>query len=585
MAAAMGIASIPGVRGERSVPPAWIAVGALTLLALGWGLGGYPLLEPDEGRNAQVAREMARGGDWVLPHLNGLPYLDKPALYFAAVALGLKVFGDSEGGARAASLAFVFGTVLVVWRLGRRMGPPGTGEIAAVALATMPLALAYSRTVIPDPALLFLETATLGAAWRGFADESRAVRWFALSWALAGFGLITKGPVAIIVPVLIFAAWGRATGVRLRPYFALRAWPWMLLTGLPWLIVVSLRRPDFLYYAVVFESLQRFATTTHGRQQPIWFFVPVVLAGSFPWIVPAIAGLAQAVRRRAARRSDEGRAVVFAIAWALVPIVFFSFSQSKLAGYCLPALPGVALGAGLFFASALRDQAIGISAARSCAVVASMLLALALAMAVGIRFVTAVPRLATPVREAIPGFALAFAAALAVAAALAAWGAHRSSVWIGAAALALPLAIVPFIGSPLMRAVGRDRSSIDLAAAIERAAPVARVVAIAVYPTSLRYYLDRPVLMTTDTGDEMFSHYVGSRFAEFRDLPGSPLRPVDWWRTALDACDEPTVFVARDGAPESATLAAQLPRIGRGGASGRVIAYGPCGARPAPAAR
>ncbi len=195
------------------MPVAWIAVGAFALLALGWNLGGYPLIEPDEGRNAEVAREMSRGGDWVLPHLNGLPYLDKPAPYFAAVAVGLRIFGESEGGARAASLAFVLATVFLVWRLGRRMGPAGTGEIAAVAFATMPLVVIYGRTVIPDPALLFLETAALAATWRGFEDDPPAVRWFALSWAITGVGTITKGPVAIIVPVLILAAWGLAAGL------------------------------------------------------------------------------------------------------------------------------------------------------------------------------------------------------------------------------------------------------------------------------------------------------------------------------------------------------------------------------------
>jgi 4-amino-4-deoxy-L-arabinose transferase-like glycosyltransferase len=560
------------------MPRAWIAVAALVLVALGWNLGGYPLIEPDEGRNVQIAREMARGGDWVLPHLDGLPYLDKPAPYFAAVALGLKAFGESEGGARAASLAFVLGTVVIVWRLGRRMGLPGTGEIAAVALATMPLPFAYSRTVIPDPALLFLETATLAAAWCGFDDERYPTGWFALSWACMGIGTITKGPVAIIVPLLTLAAWGLITGVPLRRYFALRAWPWALLTGLPWLITVSLRRPDFPYYAIVYESLERVATSTVGRTRPFWFFVPVLLAGSFPWIVPAVAGLAQAVRRRAAYRSEEGRGAVFAIAWALVPLVFFSFSQSKLPGYYLPAFPGVALGAGLFLAAALRDDSIRTAAARSSRITAGIMLVLAVTLVVGIRFVDAIPGLAPPVREGIPGFALVAACGLAVAAALEAWAAHRKSVWICATALALPIAIVPFIGASLMHAIGRDRSSVELAAAIERAAHGARIVGVAAYPTSLRYYLDRPMLVTVSSGEELTSHYVASCVSEFRGLPGSPLRPADWWRSALDACEEPTVFVVRDDAPEAQLLAARLPRIASGGAAGRYVAYGPCGA-------
>src|SRR5262249_11392291 len=163
---------------------------------------------------------------------------------------------------------------------------------------------------------------------------------------------------------------------------------------------------------------------------------------------------------------------------------------------------------------------------------------------------------------------------------LAAWSAQRKSVWIGAAALALPVAAVPFIGASLMTAIGRDRSSIDLAAAIERVAPGARVVCIATYPTSLAYYLDRPLLLSTADGEEMTSHYIASRFDEFRALPGSPLRPAEWWRPQLEACEEPPVFVVRDDARDAAALGARLPRIAHGGAGGRFIAFGPCTARP-----
>ena len=339
------------------VPRAWLASCALALVALCWGLGGYPLLEPDEGRNVEVAREMARGGDYVLPHLNGLPYLDKPATYFAAVALSLKVLGESEGAARVASLLFTLGSIALVWRLGRRLGPPGTGEIAAVALATMPLVLAFSRTVIFDSALAFLETLTLLAAWRGFAAEKGGAPWFALAWAAMGLGAITKGPVAIIVPLLVVTVFAFGAGVRLRPFFGLRAWPWIFATGLPWFVAVSLRRPDFPAYAFVYESLQRVATRTHGRPGPFWYFLPVLLAGSFPWIGPALAAAARAARRHSRRREPAGRAAVFAASWALVPLVFFSLSQSKLPGYYLPALPGVALGAALLLAHSLRDDA------------------------------------------------------------------------------------------------------------------------------------------------------------------------------------------------------------------------------------
>jgi 4-amino-4-deoxy-L-arabinose transferase-like glycosyltransferase len=129
----------------------------------------------------------------------------------------------------------------------------------------------------------------------------------------------------------------------LRRYFSLRAWPWALVTGLPWFIAVTLRRPDFPYYAVVYESLERVSTATFGRTRPIWFFVPILLGGSFPWIVPAIAGFVEAVRCRTARRGVASRAPLLAISWALMPLVFFSFSQSSFAALIAAVLVAAAL--------------------------------------------------------------------------------------------------------------------------------------------------------------------------------------------------------------------------------------------------
>ena len=561
------------------MPRAWIAAVLLAAVALGWGLGGYPLLEPDEGRNVEVAREMVRSGDWVLPHLNGLPYLDKPAPYFAAVAVSMRVFGESEAAARLASLAFIVGTALLVWRLGRRMGPSGTGEIAAVAFATMPLTIAFSRTVIPDPALAFLETLTLTAAWRGFTDERGADAWFAFAWAAMGTGAVTKGLAAIIVPLLVLAVFGLVAGARLRPFFSIRAWPWLLVAGLPWFIGVSLRRPDFPRYAFVYESLERVATTTHGRGGPIWYFVPVLLAGSFPWIVPAIAGAARALRGWRERRTPDAREAVFLASWTLVPLVFFSLSQSKLPGYYLPALPGVALAAGLLLARARTDEMLARTVGRTAVVSGTLLLAFAAALAAGAARTGSAAWLTPAERAAAPAFALAFAGVLVAAGALALWTARARRVVPFAALLALPVAAVPVVGGRMMNAIGQDRSSQALARTIERAAPGFRVAGVEAWPTSLRYYLDRPVLLASATGREMTSNYVASRLDEFRAVPASPLRPLDWWRTAVAVCDTATVFVARRGSAVSDSLAVYLRLLGSGGAGGRFLAYGPC--RPA----
>ena len=568
-----------GPSGRSAVPRAWLAVCALSLVALCWGLGGYPLLEPDEGRNVEVAREMARGGDYVLPHLNGLPYLDKPAAYFAVVAVSLKLLGESEGAARVASLLFTLGTIALVWRLGRRLGPPGTGEIAAVALATMPLVFGFSRTVIFDSALAFLETLALTAAWRGFTAERDARPWFALAWAAIGVGAITKGPVAIVVPLLVVTVFALGSGARLRPFFGVRAWPWMLVTALPWFAAVSLRRPDFPSYAFVYESLQRVGTKALGRPGPIWYFLPVLVAGSFPWIGPAIAAAVRGVGLRARRRDRDGWPAVFAASWALVPLVFFSLSQSKLPGYYLPALPGVALGAALVLAHALDDAVALRQVARAVTATAVVMGVLGVAVLVlADRAFVEVP-LSPQARRLLPGVTLGVGLGLAVGGFLAYFGAKRRRVWLMAAGLAIPVPAAPFAAGRFLEAVAGDRSSRDLAASIEAVAPGALVVGVDVYPTSLRYYLDRPVLLASATGAEMTSNYVASRAEEFRRLPDSPLRPESWWREALAACARPTVFVVRAGRAPSDEISHALPLIAAGGAGAKFVAYGPC--RPA----
>ncbi len=549
----------------------------LAVVALCWRLGGHALLEPDEGRNVEVAREMARGGDWVVPHLDGLPYLDKPAPYFAAVALSLRLVGESEAAARLASLLLTIGGMAIVYALGRRFGPPLTGELSALALATMPLVLAFSRTVIFDPALACLESLALYAAWRALeAAQSQAGRWAALAWATLGVATITKGPVAVLVPLLILLAYAATARASLRPLFRITAWPWFFVTGLPWFIAVTLRRPDFPGYAFIYESLQRVATPAAGRGGPVWYYVPVALVGTLPWSFPAIAAAISAWRHRAERREVAARPFVFLLAWAIAPLVFFSLSQSKLAGYYLPALPAWALAAGLMLARAAAGGDPMDRAARAARGAGIALLLLAALIMIGFH-VPAAQRAFTPiVRTVLPGFAIAYGGLLAVAGSLALRAAVRRSLALMATAFALPILTLPVVGGPLIRAVGLQRSSIELAAAIDSAAPRARVVGAGAYPTSLRYYLDRPVLLATERGSELTSNYVMSRLEEFRALPETPLRPGDWWLEALEACTVPTVFVTRLHTPQDDALAARLPLIAIGGVDGRYAARGPC---------
>jgi 4-amino-4-deoxy-L-arabinose transferase-like glycosyltransferase len=270
----------------------WAVVGAA---GLAHGLGRVPLVDPDEGRNAEVAREMAAGGDYVLPHLDGLPYLDKPVLYFAAAAVAIDGLGAGETAARLPALLAALATALLTGWFAVRLFGRGAGWPAAIAAGSAPLAVAFARIVIFDSLLSLLVTVALAALY--FAVEAarpgaRArdyLGWTLLAWAAMALGVLTKGPVALVVPLLVatpFALWRRGGRAVWHPLgIALLA----VVVG-PWVWAVSRRIPEFLDYALVTESWRRLTTPELKRTGPWWTFVPVLLGGTLPWSLAAAGG-------------------------------------------------------------------------------------------------------------------------------------------------------------------------------------------------------------------------------------------------------------------------------------------------------
>ncbi|MBV8545961.1 MAG: glycosyltransferase family 39 protein, partial [Acidobacteria bacterium] len=180
----------------------------IVVIALSIHLGGFPLLDPDEGRNAEVGREMAATNDYVMPRLDGLPYLDKPIVYFASEAAAMEVLGPTEVAARLPAFLFTIAGAAFLWWFAKRVWGSDEAFIAAIVFLATPLAVAFSRTVIFDAALaLFI---TMATAFFYLACEERARKWSALAWLAIGLGVITKGPVAIALPLLVaipYAIW------------------------------------------------------------------------------------------------------------------------------------------------------------------------------------------------------------------------------------------------------------------------------------------------------------------------------------------------------------------------------------------
>jgi 4-amino-4-deoxy-L-arabinose transferase-like glycosyltransferase len=534
-------------------------------LALGFNLNGYRLFDPDEGRNAEVAREMAASNDYLLPHLDGLPYLDKPVVYFAAAAAAMELLGATETAARLPAYLFTLGTIVILVRFARRRWGPEAGWLAGLAFATMPLVLAYARATIFDSTLAFCTTAAILAFW-----DDRPV----LAWAAMGVGALTKGPVAILIPLATLIPHGLLTGRPLRRLFAWRGLAVFALVTLPWFFTVSARVPDFPRYVFVRETFERVTTTRFHRTAPFWYYLPIVPVAAFPWIVPALARVRQWRWTWLARRVNPsaGDAILLAC-WVLGPLTFFTLNQSKLPQYVLPLMPAFALTAGRL----LGREGIRV-AWRTYATAAA---ALGLALASLTLWLPAPIALTPAERAAIPGVALALGIALVASAGLVWLAARRDRLILGATGYAVVVLVIPVVSGRLLAAVGDDRSAAILAGVIQNARQGRTpVLGVAAYPPSLPFYLRATVDVATETGRELTSNFIADHLAELRIRPGSPLKPANYWREVLARCPEPTVFVTRsgDGAARAA-LDSVLPLLA---VQGRYAAYGPCAASSAP---
>jgi 4-amino-4-deoxy-L-arabinose transferase-like glycosyltransferase len=303
------------------------------------GLGRLPLTEPDEGRNAEKAREMLVSGDWITPHYDTLTCLDKPALFFWLVAASFRVFGLSEWAARFPSALMALATSLLVWFLAQRKFDNRTGLRAGLIWVTSPLVIIFARNVIFDMTLTFFVTLAMASYWLAEAEDFKHSWHDAIFFAAMGIAAITKGPVGFLLPLLSISAYLVLRG-RLRDIRKLR-WglgvPVFLASALPWFVAVSVRNPDFPKYAFWQESLLRFATGQAHRLGGPLYYVPVFLAGFLPWsFFLLFAGWNRLRAWRELRREDH-KSYLFLLAWVAVIFVFFSISRSKLPGYFLPA--------------------------------------------------------------------------------------------------------------------------------------------------------------------------------------------------------------------------------------------------------
>ncbi|MGH7925825.1 MAG: phospholipid carrier-dependent glycosyltransferase, partial [Candidatus Binatus sp.] len=345
---------MPAFVANRSLRLAFYALfAALVYLP---GLGRPALWEPDEGRYAEIAREMVLSGDYVTPRDDFELYFEKPPLVYWAEAAAIHVFGVNEFAVRLPAALFSIGQVVVTAALAETMLGAETALLAALALALSPLFFGFARFATLDPALAFFLTAALAAFYAAAREDSfshpSARRWMLTSAAMLALGTLAKGPIALLLGGAIALAW-LASERRLREFAQMPlVWCAIIYAAIvvPWFVLMEGRNPGFLSFFFIHEHIERYVTSSEHGWGP-WFFIPIVIGGTWPWIffVPlgwsatrAGDGLSEEAPNLSARRS----AASFLGIWFVVIFVFFSIPRSKLGSYILPALPPLAIVAG-----------------------------------------------------------------------------------------------------------------------------------------------------------------------------------------------------------------------------------------------
>ena len=322
-----------------SLPPRAAAVLlALVLALLAFRLGAVPLIGPDEPRYTRVAIEMHRAGEWVTPTLQGEPWLEKPPLFYWLAGGAFSVLGETEAAARVPSVLAGLLLVGMTALLGARVYGSAAGLHAGFVAGTSLLPFVYARAASMDMLLAATVTVAIGLAGLRVLGVAGRLAVVAAA-ATAGLATLAKGPLGLLLPVLVLA--GYLAGTRewrwLRELMSPRALAAFLIVAAPWYVAIVLDQGRrFLDVFILDHNVARFTSTVHHHPGPWWYYLPVLLAGLFPW-----SGLSLPVLLRLEPRAS--RRDLFLLLWLALPLAFFSLAGSKLPGYVLPCVPPLAI--------------------------------------------------------------------------------------------------------------------------------------------------------------------------------------------------------------------------------------------------
>lgn len=328
-------APAPAGRNFARDAAALIAVSALAAIIFFFKLGTFGLWEPDEARYAEIAREMLATRDFIVPHLNYVPYIEKPPLLYWLTALSMSALGVSEFAARLPNALAALLGVITTFVFALRAFDRRRAILAAAVLATTGLYAVMAQVLTTDMLLAAAVTVALFAFYLHWREGGR---WCWLAYVMAGIAVLAKGPVGAVLPLLAGAAflrWERELKGAIRRFHAFPGFVLIAAIALPWFAAITLREPGFFDFYFIGEHFRRFFEPSYSHGEPIYYYMPVIAAGMLPWtiVVPFLPW--RSLAPNPARR--------FCITASAVIVAFFSLASAKLIPYILPAIPPLAV--------------------------------------------------------------------------------------------------------------------------------------------------------------------------------------------------------------------------------------------------
>lgn len=471
-------------------------------------LGRVPLLEPDEGRYAEISREMLESGDFLTPFLNYVHYFEKPPLLYWMNAFSMKLLGQNEFAVRLPCALFGVLTILFVYHLGRTLFGRREGLAAALILGSSLGFMVQSRLILTDIPLTFFLTTALGCFILATREgENRAGLYYYLFYFFAALAVLAKGLIGIVLPggvvffyILLTGRWRLLREMRLPAGLLL-----FLAISVPWFVRVSLKNPEFARFFFLHEHIQRFLTKAHSRYQPFWYFIPILLVGLLPWSL-LIPSSFRGVWR--ARRERGGEARLFLAVWFVLIFLFFSISNSKLIPYILPVYPAAALLIGEMMVRTMDGQSRPLWI--PVRIMAGLMMILGIAVAAASRFLP--EHVLSGIAGALIGGLLFIQGLVAALAAK-----HKNPVilltGLTGTALMLMLAGLPLV----LNRVAERKSCRSLGQAICRLAPPNTAVVSQGVRHGLSFYAHRRIIIAGGSGELEFGSRLGDHRAWFID--------------------------------------------------------------------